>query len=273
MSDIATDQQGTNIVEAPDFPHGPGEVLMPRGLYIQRRIQAHYPLKRAIAKYIVETYVSDFDAVLLDAGSTAEFVAEEIFAKRKFLSVLTNNMGAYASFTRARISMGDKNTEDVLSAMGGVTGSLNGNELLITGGRYVDIYESLLGETTITSIQEFTPNVTIVGISGLVVQEGVFCHGSEESAVKKLMCTKPTDTRLIAADWSKIGKRDAHAFGTVDLFKLNTRKAVVVTCDPPRNAEPGALERFEQQIEMLERNNIKVERAPVTMSAEMRVVQ
>lgn len=232
------------------------EVRMLRGLYIRRRIQDHTDVKRIIAIHIADNYVNDFDSVLLDAGSTAEMIAEELFAKRQFLSVLTNNMGAYAAYTRAR---------EIATAVEGIQQAPpnHGNELLITGGRYVDIYESLLGEGALSSIKDFHPNIIILGTSGLRCEEGIFCHGSEESAVKSLLWTKPTDTRLIATDWTKIGKRDAHSFGPVEQLALNAKKAIIVTCEPPKEAyekEPDRVKEFENQIKKIEQHNIKVER-------------
>lgn len=234
------------------------EVRMPRGLYIRRRMVDQHDDKRLIAKYIAERHVKDFDAVLLDAGSTAEFIAEELFARHQFLSVLTNNMGAYAAFIKARESASAEESEGPPPN--------HGNELLITGGRYVDVYESLLGEGALSSIREFHPNIIIIGTSGLRCEEGIFCHGSEESAVKKLLWTKPTDVRLIATDWTKVGKRDAHSFGPVEQLTLNAKKAIVVTGNPPREAYEKDTERvkeFENQLKKMEQHDIIIEKVPI----------
>lgn len=229
------------------------EVRMPRGLYIRRRMVDQHDVKRQIAIHVAEHYTKDFDSVLLDAGSTAEMVAEELFARRQFISMLTNNMGAYAAYTRAREVSSDENSED--------SPPNHGNELLIAGGRYVDVYESLLGEGALASIKEFHPNVIVIGVSGLRCEEGVFCHGSEESAVKKLLWTKPTDIRLIATDWTKIGKRDAHSFGPAEQLSLNAKKAVIVTCEPPKSAydkKPNRVQEFENQLRKMEQHNIAI---------------
>ncbi len=237
------------------------EVIMPRGLYIRTRMIDQHDVKRVIAVHVAEKYVRDFDAVLLDAGSTAEMIAEEMFARRRFLSVLTNNMGAYAAYTRARESTDvDNVVQDPPN---------HGNELLISGGRYVDVYESLLGEGAISSIKDFIPNVIIIGTSGLRNEEGIFCHGAEESAVKQLLWTKSTDIRLIATDWTKIGKRDAHPFGPIEELGVNAKKAVVVTSNPPRfvyKNEPTRAKEFEEQISKLTRFNITVEKVELAQT-------
>ena len=103
-------------------PNDQGEtVIMPRGQYITRKMREQSKAKRSIAEQVAAEYIKDFDAVLLDAGSTSELIAEEMFARHQFLSVLTNNMGAYVRTRAARNrraefssvdSAGEKRTED-----------------------------------------------------------------------------------------------------------------------------------------------------------------
>jgi DeoR/GlpR family transcriptional regulator of sugar metabolism len=143
------------------------------------------------------------------------------------------------------------------------SGMTQGNELLVTGGVYVDTYEALLGDVPIKIISEFVPNITIIGVSGLRWEEGVFCHGAEEAAIKKLLWTKKTDIRLIATDWTKIGKRDAHSFGRVEQLGVNAKQAVVVTCNPPDNEEPKRIEEFEREVRAMEKGNIHVVRLDI----------
>lgn len=230
----------------------PGERTLPRGLYITIKTGEEFEAKQKIAKHIVKKYIKDFDAVLLDAGSTCELIAEEMFEKRKFLSVLTNNMGAYAAYTRAGKTVSRAQESEP---------SNQGNELRITSGRYVDVYEALMGEGAIASIAEFTPNVIILGTSGLRCDEGIFCHGTEDAAVKKLLWDKHVDTRLIAADWTKIGRRDANAFGILSRFNLHAGRAVIITNNPPSelfDSDPHVRE-FYQELEKLKSMGIEVE--------------
>ena len=229
------------------------EHQMARGQYIKSKISQQNIPKKQIAKYIVSKFVKDFDAVLLDAGSTAEFISKELFTQRKFLTVMTNNMGAYASYTQA-IGSREK------SHSGLVAGLLNENELLLTGGRFDITYEALFGDATLKAIQGFTPNVTIIGVSGLRFNDGIYCHGSEEVRVKRLLWTIPTDTRIIASDWTKIGRRDAYAFGPqVSQLKNGARMAVIVTSKPPREADSELRKEFDEQVQLIKESNIRIE--------------
>jgi DeoR/GlpR family transcriptional regulator of sugar metabolism len=232
----------------------PGETTLTRGLYISIKTQEEQEAKIFIAKHVVKKYIKDFDAVLLDAGSTAEIIAEEMFSTKKFLSVLTNNMGAYAAYVRAG--------EKIKSENAVKNQPIQGNELLISGGRYVDVYESLLGSGALSSIDDFTPNVIIIGTSGLTSEGSIFCHGSEETAVKERLWKKQTDIRLIATDWTKIGKRDAHGFGKVSELHLNAKEAVIVTNLPPKKLfeeDPERMKEFNSEIENLRKIGITVD--------------
>lgn len=238
---------------------GKKQRILQRAPYIDRKIGTAYPVKFKIAEHVVTKYIHDFDAVMLDAGSTAELIATEMFKRKHYLSIMTNNMGAYAAYTTAKplddpcnVSTETGNKSELLT----VTSS---NELQISGGRYVDTYESLLGDQTITAFANFWPNVVIIGVSGLRVGEGLFCHGGEESAVKALLCAKPTDRRLVATDWSKVGRRDAHSFAEVEKLHAYAKIAVVVTNQPPENEPEEAIKEFEMQVQLLRALGIEVD--------------
>ena len=236
---------------------------MARGPYIQQKLRAGPDMKKALAQRVAEVYVNDFDAVLLDAGSTAECVAEAMFANRRYLSVLTNNMGAYAAYTRAIAIAGEKLKSGVNPRGRQARGLLSENELLLPGGRYDPTYEALFGLQAIEAIGHFSPNITIIGVSGLRwgagEGEGVFCHGSEEVAMKKLLWRLATDTRLVVTDWTKIGRRDAHSFGHLCELGLNARRAVVVTSRPPRDAAAAIRREFDDQLGRMEKGNVEVD--------------
>ena len=79
--------------------------------------------------------------------------------------------------------------------------------------------------------------------------------------MKKLLWEKPTDTRLVATDWTKIGKRDAHTFAPIEMLHANAKQAVIVTCKPTREDylhDRERVEEFENQIRKMEKYNIEV---------------
>ena len=235
--------------------------FLERGPYITAKKSQQNASKDNIAKYVAEELVEDFDAVLLDAGSTAELIAQNLFTSRKFLTVMTNNMGAYVSYTQAVAkSEQSKIVQEQADAPQLVAGLLNENELILTGGRFDVTYEALFGDTTLASIQSFSPNVTIIGVSGLMYDDGAFCHGSEEVRLKRTLWKIKTDKRVIAADWRKIGNRDAFAFGeNIAELKVGANRAIIVTNRPPENADAKLREQFDNEIELIKKQGIEVE--------------
>ena len=230
--------------------------VMERGPYVHAKKEQEQVSKEKIAAYIAEELVRDFDAVLLDAGSTAEKIAEELFTQHKFLTVMTNNMGAYVSYTQAVAAREwqEKGAPQL------VAGLLNENELILTGGRFDVTYEALFGDATLNAIEGFSPNVTVIAVSGLMFNGGVFCHGSEEVRLKKMLWSIPTDTRVIAADWTKVGKRDAFAFGPkVAELKEGAGRAVIVTTPPPREKGEKVRKRFDEEVLLLRDRGIDIE--------------
>ncbi len=223
-----------------------------RGPYIEAKKDQQKTSKERVAEYIASNLVENFESVLLDAGSTAEVIAQQLFTKRKFLTVMTNNMGAYVSYTQAVASR-----EQGLSQL--VAGLLNENELILTGGRFDVTYEALFGDATINAIEGFSPNVTIIGVSGLMSNGGAFCHGSEEVRLKKMLWSIETDTRVIASDWTKIGKRDAFAFGPkLSELKVGADRAIVVTSRPPREAHDSLRRQFDEEVQLIQDENIPI---------------
>jgi DeoR/GlpR family transcriptional regulator of sugar metabolism len=235
--------------------------VMERGPYIKAKKDQQNSSKEKIAEYIASELVKDLDAVLLDAGSTAEVIAQKLFTIRKFLTVMTNNMGAYVSYTQAVAAREEKGTSSL------VAGLLNENELILTGGRFDVTYEALFGDATLKAIEGFSPNVTIIGVSGLLFNSGVFCHGSEEVRLKKMLWTIKTDTRVIASDWTKVGKRDAFAFGlNVTDLKVGAGRAILVTSQPPRDADESLRKQFDEEIKLIKSHNIQIAMADEQMT-------
>ena len=100
----------------------------------------------------------------------------------------------------------------------------------------------------------------MIGISGLSHPEGVFCHGAEESNVKRLLWEEPTDLMLVTADWTKSGIRDAQLFGEFHAVGERAKRIIVVTCNPPKTVDGKALEVFDQQLSLLSKARIQVDR-------------
>jgi DeoR/GlpR family transcriptional regulator of sugar metabolism len=88
---------------------------------------------------------------------------------------------------------------------------------------------------------------------------GLFCHGNtEELAVKKAIFGKRSRDRIIVCDYTKIGTLDGFRFGEAQSFRANVSRCILVTDVPPQDSALEVRERFEKQLQLLEKQGVIV---------------
>ncbi len=202
--------------------------------------------KKAVARCIVENFLTEGDSIILDAGTSLYPIAEIIAQKAKsdpglaHFTIMTHNYRAF----------------EVL--VNNVAREANLN-IVLAGGRYDQDLNALFGNQTVNAYEDFFPRVVLVGISGLVAEIGLFCHGNtEELAVKKAIFGKRARDRIIVADYNKIGLLDGFRFGEAQALRANVEKCMLVTSAPPPESPLELRERFAKQIQMLEKQGVVV---------------
>jgi DeoR/GlpR family transcriptional regulator of sugar metabolism len=176
--------------------------------------------KRAVADLIVEKYFHPGDSILLDAGTSLYPIAMKIVEKCKekpdatHFTIMTHNYRAFEILVDA-----DK------------VANLN---IVLAGGRYDQDLNALFGAQTASNYDTFYPRTVVIGISGLVANTGLFCHGNtEELQVKELIFKKSCTRRIIVAHHTKLGRQDSFLFGkSTDLRSGAGEGCVVVTTKP-----------------------------------------
>jgi DeoR/GlpR family transcriptional regulator of sugar metabolism len=179
--------------------------------------------KRAVAQAVLKLgLIRDKDAVILDAGSSTRYLADELFTSNSKLSlhdlsVLTHNLPVFMNVLRKSNSAQHRLYE-----------------MLITGGCYDKTYDALYGKITESSYETFYPTVVVLAISGIVSGEatkpgGVFCHAAVETSIKELLFRKRTERRIIIADYTKVGRMDSHCFGYQSELLTGARQVCIVT--------------------------------------------
>ncbi|MCG8480221.1 MAG: DeoR/GlpR family DNA-binding transcription regulator [Spirochaetales bacterium] len=162
--------------------------------------------------------VRDGESIMIDGGSTTMLVAQKLRAKRNLLVV--SNAPA----------IGHVITED------------NDNKVILTGGELLKETASLIGSAAEHSLAQYRSDKAIVGVSGILTDEGCFAAIPQEAEIKRLMSLNSRET-IVVADSSKI---DTRAFCFIFDF---TRVDTLVT---DRNIGKAALERLrEHGIEVL----------------------
>jgi len=207
--------------------------------YFKAREELQQAAKLAVAKKIVSEFLHEGDSILLDAGTSLYPIAKEIASRAKespastHYTIITHNYSAFQILV-----------DEVPRAA-----NLN---IVLAGGRYDQDLNALFGPQTIMAYDNFFPRVVLIGISGMVSDQGLFCHGNtEELAVKEVIFRKSARTRIIVADHTKLGVPDALRFGASQNFRANVENCIVVTDEPGKDSDKSVRDRFQKELEKL----------------------
>jgi len=211
--------------------------------YFETREELQRTEKLAVAKCIVDDYLHEGDSILLDAGSSLYPIAEEIAKKARsnpagtHFTIMTHNYKAFEILVRQ------------------VPREANLN-IVLAGGRYDQDLNALFGPQTIMAYEYFFPRVVLIGISGMIANLGLFCHGNtEELFVKEKIFSKGARDRIIVADHTKLGVQDCLRFGESQFLLASVDKCFVVTDKPSNDADVAIRERFQKEVETLEKTH------------------
>jgi len=204
--------------------------------------------KKAVADRIVEKYFHPGDSILLDAGTSLHPIATRIvemsFEKpdETHFTIMTHNYKAFEILVAA-----DKKA------------NLN---IVLAGGRYDQDLNALFGAQTASNYEKFYPRTVVIGISGLVSDTGLFCHGNtEELQVKELIFKKTCIRRIVVAHHTKLGLPDSFLFGaTLGLKAGAVEGCTIVTTKPYGDSSKQILDRYRGEVNDLRKKyGIEVE--------------
>jgi len=230
----------------------------PDDSYFQARDKQQKESKMSVARLIAENFLNESDSILLDAGTSlypiAEIIAEKAKSEpgRTHFTIMTHNYRAFEVLVKA------------------VPREANLN-IILAGGRYDQDLNALFGNQTVNAYEDFFPRVVLIGISGMVSEIGLFCHGNtEEKNLKKAIFEKRARDRIIVADHTKIGLLDGFRFGEAQGLRANVDRCILVTDVPPQSSPLESRERFLKQIHILERQGVVVHQVPESSPEEPR---
>jgi DeoR/GlpR family transcriptional regulator of sugar metabolism len=146
----------------------------------ERSIQ-HREEKERIAD-LVEQLVHDGESIMIDAGSTTLCVARKLVNKKNLL-ILTNT-----------------------STIGEILVGVSDNKVILTGGELVQRTNATVGVAAEMSLKHYRTDKAIIGVSGLLIDEGFFAAIPEEAEIKRLMLKNAKET-IVVTDSSKVGTR------------------------------------------------------------------
>ena len=135
--------------------------------------------KKKIAK-LVETLVNDGESIMLDASTTAVFVAKAL-KEKSGLKVITNSI-------EVMLELSDKPDWNIIAA----------------GGHLVGDYLALAGQRAVSEISSFYVDKLIFSCKGLS-REGIFESNDDFCQIKRAML-KAAKTKILAVDFSKFDR-------------------------------------------------------------------
>jgi DeoR/GlpR family transcriptional regulator of sugar metabolism len=148
---------------------------------LQDRMALHLEEKTRIAQFVAQL-VHDGDSIMIDGGSTTMQITKELRAKKSLL-VVTN-----------------------APAIGELMIDADDDKVILTGGELLKETYALIGGAAEHSIEQYRTDKAIIGVSGILVDEGCFSAIPQEAEIKRLMSLNSIET-IVVADSSKIGTR------------------------------------------------------------------
>ncbi|MCL2285156.1 MAG: DeoR/GlpR family DNA-binding transcription regulator [Firmicutes bacterium] len=136
--------------------------------------------KRKIAE-LIEPLIQDGDSIMLDASTTAVFVAKAL-KEKKCLKVITNSI-------EVMVELSDNHDWTVIS----------------TGGNLMGDYLAFSGPRTISDIASYRVDKFIFSCKGLDTAHGILDSNDNLAQVKREMI-KAAKTKILAADQSKFNR-------------------------------------------------------------------
>lgn len=145
------------------------------------RKKANVSNKQSIAE-IISTMIEDGDHIMMDASSTAVYVAKHLKNKKKNLTVITNSI-------------------EILLELSEVVGW----KVLSTGGVLKEGSLSLVGYQAENMIHNYHVDKAIISCKGVDIEKGITDSNEMEAHIKKLMLSS-AHTKILAVDKSKFDK-------------------------------------------------------------------
>jgi len=125
-------------------------------------------------------YIEDGDTIILDSGTTTQYIARNIKAKN--VIVITNSVNIANELS---------NREDI--------------EVIVTGGVIRSKTKALVGDITQSTLKQFRCDKAFIAANGVSIEFGVTTPTHLEAAVKRTMIENAKEVFLVA-DSSKFGQ-------------------------------------------------------------------
>ena len=153
--------------------------------------ERHLEEKEYIGK-IAASYINDGETVILDSGTTTQFIAKYITAKN--ITIITNSTNLANELSHR---------QDI--------------EVIITGGSVRPLTRAMVGPIAEATLRQFRVDKAFVGANGISIKSGVTTPNYMEACTKRAMVEVAKEV-FLAADSSKFGEISFSLIAQVSKF-------------------------------------------------------
>jgi DeoR/GlpR family transcriptional regulator of sugar metabolism len=166
------------------------------------RLRLQAPAKNSIAQAAV-SYVQEGDSIILDAGTTAQSLAQVLAEKRYHsLFVITSSMPAALELSKASY------------------------EIILIGGQVRNHSLALIGPMTVKNLENYHVDRAFIGTSGISLTHGFSTPNALDAQVKEAMIQAAEETYILA-DSSKFDHKCLVSFAKLsDVDLIITDSAI-----------------------------------------------
>ncbi len=166
---------------------------------ILKRQKHRSEVKHRIARRAA-AFVTDGDAIMIEAGTTTALIARYLIGRRD-VRIVTNS-ALVIPYARAN----------------------PGVQLTVIGGSFRPETEAFVGPVALAQLESFHVRLAFVGTDGFTVEQGLSSYFPEAAAVLKRMVEKADKTILVAdsSKWGKTGFVTITPIGSVDTLVTDT---------------------------------------------------
>ena len=156
----------------------------------QQRKEQHAKEKMVIAS-LVTSLVQDGETLMINAGSTTYYAAQEL-KRLKNLKIVTNSISVATEL--------------------GVNPTFR---IILLGGDFNSQYLFSYGDDAVSQLRKYKADKLILSLDGISESAGLTTYHAEETEVVKLMIER-SRSAIIVADHSKIGRESFSYLGSIE---------------------------------------------------------
>ncbi len=184
-------------------------LTIPVSSYYRQQYLDNRELKDTIAKELVK-HIEPGTSLACTDGTTVANCVEVMLQKRRHVAIVTNNIGI------AELAI-----EDI--------------DIQLTGGSYLSSTHSCTGETACKFFEKYPCRSVLLGVSGIGENGELYVYHAPDCKIRDAAIGAATDSIIVVADASKLGKRDRWHFATLSSL-LESHDVTLITNHPTQIA-------------------------------------